>query len=98
MSYLPDTKGKIRNLSHGLFATRLLIPTGSVLFDVEEEWLPDIMKRITDQMVEDRQLHDLDRGIFKWTMQQRHRFLRPGTLSQLHHHHRAHVRHPQRPR
>ena len=46
---------------------------GSVLLDVEDEVLPDILNRIASQLVEDHQLHELDEGIFKWAMQLKHR-------------------------
>ena len=47
---------------------------GSVLLDVEDEVLPDILNRIASQLVEDHQLHELDEGIFKWAMQLKHRW------------------------
>ena len=47
--------------------------SGSVLLDVEDEVLPDILTRITNQLVTDRQLHELDEGIFKWVLQLKRR-------------------------
>ena len=49
------------------------ILSGSVLLDVEDEVLPDILTRITNQLVADRQLHELDEGIFKWVLQLKRR-------------------------
>ena len=48
--------------------------SGTVILDAEEEVLPEIATRVTDQLIEDNQIDNYSRNAVKWAFKLRHRY------------------------
>ncbi len=49
------------------------ISPGSVILDLEEEVLPDIVTRIVEELITDCQIEEDHKAVFKWMFELRHR-------------------------
>ncbi len=54
--------------------TKVILLSGTVLLDADEEVLPDIAGKIADKLVEDNQIDSYSKNAVKWALKLRHRY------------------------
>ena len=59
------------------------ISPGSVILDLEEEVLPDIVTRIVEELITDCQIEEDHKAVFKWMFELRHRSVYVMLLEQV---------------
>ncbi len=66
-----------------MYAYCHVLVSGTVILDLEAEVLPEISKRIVEQLIEDRQIDDYNSTTVKWAIELRHSYMREGSTLNL---------------